>query len=203
MKVKEIKVKELPELDDEFAKDVSEYETLEELKASIRNRIKEKNDKRAKDEMIDAILEKIAQATEIDIPEPMIENQINYYVEDVVRNLQYFGMTYEKYLEAIGKTDKEFREQFRERATKAIRNNLILEKIAKVENIQATDEELEKELERLAKMYNLEVEKLKERLSEDDIEYIKEGIILNKAIDFIYENAKIISEETQSESQPE
>ncbi|AZT91038.1 trigger factor [Caldicellulosiruptor changbaiensis] len=203
VKVKEIKVKELPELDDEFAKDVSEYETLEELKASIRNRIKEKNDKRAKDEMIDAILEKIAQATEIDIPEPMIENQINYYVEDVVRNLQYFGMTYEKYLEAIGKTDKEFREQFRERATKAIRNNLILEKIAKVENIQATDEELEKELERLAKMYNLEVEKLKERLSEDDIEYIKEGIILNKAIDFIYENAKIISEETQSENQPE
>ncbi|WAM31159.1 trigger factor [Caldicellulosiruptor naganoensis] len=201
VKVKEIKVKELSELDDEFAKDVSEYETLEELKASIRNRIKEKNDQRAKDEMIDAILEKIAENTQIDIPEPMIENQINYYVEDVARNLQYFGMTYEKYLEAIGKTDKEFREQFRERATKAVRNNLILEKIAKVENIQATDEELEKELERLAKMYNLEVEKLKERLSEDDIEYIKEGIILNKAIDFIYENAKIISEEAQSENQ--
>ncbi|AEM74175.1 trigger factor [Caldicellulosiruptor acetigenus] len=200
-KVKDIKVKELPELDDEFAKDVSEFETLEELKQSIRNRIKEKNDQRAKDEMIDAILEKIAQNTSIDIPEPMIENQINYYVEDVARNLQYFGMTYERYLQAIGKTDAEFRSQFRERAEKAVRNNLILEKIAKVENIQATEEELQKELERLAKMYNLEVDKLKERLSEDDIEYIKEGIILNKAIDFIYENAKIISEEPQGENQ--
>ncbi|WP_416358928.1 trigger factor [Caldicellulosiruptor danielii] len=201
VKVKDIKVKELPELDDEFAKDVSEFETLEELKASIRNRIKEKNDQRAKDEMIDAILEKIAQNTSIDIPEPMIENQISYYVEDVARNLQYFGMTYERYLQAIGKTDAEFRSQFRERAEKAVRNNLILEKIAKVENIQATEEELQKELERLAKMYNLEVDKLKERLSEDDIEYIKEGIILNKAIDFIYENAKIISEEPQGENQ--
>jgi len=201
VKVKDIKVKEIPELDDEFAKDVSEFETLEELKASIRNRIKEKNDQRAKDEMIDAILEKIAQNTSIDIPEPMIENQINYYIEDVARNLQYFGMTYERYLQAIGKTDAEFRSQFRERAEKAVRNNLILEKIAKVENIQATDEELQKELERLAKMYNLEVDKLKERLSEDDIEYIKEGIILNKAIDFIYENAKIISEGVQGENQ--
>lgn len=201
VKVKDIKVKELPELDDEFAKDVSEFETLEELKQSIRNRIKEKNDQRAKDEMIDAILEKIAQNTSIDIPEPMIENQINYYVEDVARNLQYFGMTYERYLQAIGKTDAEFRSQFRERAEKAVRNNLILEKIAKVENIQATEEDLQKELERLAKMYNLEVDKLKERLSEDDIEYIKEGIILNKAIDFIYENAKIISEEPQGENQ--
>lgn len=198
VRLKNIKVKEVPELDDEFAKDVSEFETLEELKQSIRNRIKEKNDQKAKDEMIEAILDKIAQNTPIDIPEPMIENQINYYVEDVVKNLKYFGLTYERYLEVAGKTDKEFREQFRERATKAVRNNLILEKIAKVENIQATQEELDKELERLAKTYNMDIEKFKERLTDDDIEYIKEGIILNKAIDFIFENAKIIDEEQLS-----
>ncbi|MEZ0535627.1 trigger factor [Caldicellulosiruptoraceae bacterium PP1] len=195
--LKEIKVKELPELDDEFAKDVSEFETLAELKEDIRKKFSEKNKEKEKDEMTSKILDKIAENTPIDIPDSMIENQIDYYIEESERTMRYFGYTLDSYLKAVNKTIEEYRQQFKDRAYIAVRNNLLLEKIAKVENIEANEEEIQKEIEKLASSYKMEVEKFRENLKPDDIEYIKEGIIINKALDLIYNSAKIVEKNTE------
>lgn len=184
--VKEIKEKELPDLDDEFAKDVSEFETLEDLKKDIRKKLEERAAHRAKHETEDEVIKKVTELSEIDIPEVMIEKQIDSMVRDFEMQLMYQGLKLEGYLEHYKKSMEEFRDGLRDEATERVRTQLTLEKVSQVEGVTASEEELDKELEEMAKRYKMEdIEKFKESMGEDELNYIRESIIIRKTVDFL------------------
>ena len=188
--VKEVKEKELPDLDDEFAKDVSEFDTLDELKADIRTKLEERAAHRAKHETEDEVIKKVTELSEIDIPEVMIEKQIDAMVRDFEIQLMYQGIKLDDYLTYIKQSMEDFRAGLEDGATERVRTQLTLEKISKVEGITETEEELNKEIEELAKRYKQEdMEKFKKSLGEDELNYMKESIIIRKTIDFLVENA--------------
>ena len=188
VKVNEIQYKEMPELDDEFAKDVSEFETLAEYKESVEKRLKEAAEKRAQREMENALIDKVAEGTEIDIPNGMIETQIDNMVEDMSYRIQNMGISFEQYLHYMGTTVDQIREQYREEATKTVKAQLVLEKISVVEAIEATDDEIEAEYAKLADEAKLEVEKVKEMFAHDN-SYVKGRIVSAKTIDLLKDNA--------------
>lgn len=184
--VKEIKEKELPDLDDEFAKDVSEFETLEDLKKDIRKKLEERAAHRAKHETEDEVIKKVTELSEIDIPEVMIEKQIDSMVRDFEMQLMYQGLKLEGYLDYYNKSMEEFRDGLRDEATERVRTQLTLEKVSQVEGVTASEEELDKELEEMAKRYKMEdIEKFKKSMGEDELNYIRESIIIRKTVDFL------------------
>lgn len=189
--IHEIKEKELPELDDELAKDVSEFDTLEELKNDIKNRLEESSKNREEAENQNNVLAKVVEASEVEIPEVMIERQVDSEVNDFSYRLQFQGLDINKYFELTNTTMEDLRSQMKENAEKVVRNDLILEAIAKAEGIEPTDEEIDNEIEKMAKQYNQEADKLKKSLRESDMDYIKMGIINKKTLDFLLENAKL------------
>lgn len=188
VKVNEIQYKEMPELDDEFAKDISEFETFAEYKASTEARLKEAAEKRAEREMENALIDKIADGTEIDIPNGMIETQIDNMVEDMGYRIQGMGISFEQYLQYMGTTMDKIREQYREEATKTVKAQLVLEKISIVEAIEATAEEMEAEYTKLADEAKLELDKVKEMFARDD-SYVKGRVVSGKTIDMLKSNA--------------
>jgi len=189
--VNEIKVKELPEVDDEFVKDVSEFETLEELKADIRENLEKEAKDRAERELRDKILQKAVDNTEIDIPEVMVENEIDEMLRDFDFQLRYQGIDLETYLQFTNTKIEDLRKQMAKDAYNRVKTSLVLEAIGKKENIQVTDEDLEEELERFAKENNRTVEEVKKTLKPANIEYIMASLKVRKTIDFIVEHAKI------------
>lgn len=192
VKIKEIKEKEVPTLDDEFAKDVSEFDTLEELKFDIKTKMIKQKEEESQNELENNLIDKICESSKIDIPEAMIESQIDSSVNDFAYRLRYQGLDIQKYLEANKMTMEDFRKQFRSNAEKLVRSELILEAISKIENIVVENKDMDEEIELLAKSYNKSTEDFKEKLNEEDFEYIKSGLTKKKALDFIVENAKII-----------
>ncbi len=188
--VHEIKAKDLPELDDELAKDVSEFDTLDELKADIKKDLQEKAERQQKANFENAVIEKVCDNAEVETPQVLIEGQIDTSVSEFGQRLSYQGLDLEKYLELTGVQMSDFREQFTEDAEKLAKAELVLEAISKEEAIEANDEDLEKQLEEIAKQYNQKIEDVKKRFGEDDLDYIKMGIIKRKTIDFLVENAK-------------
>ena len=189
--VKEIRVKELPELDDEFAKDVSEFETLEEYRSDIRKKLLEMAEHRAHHENEDKVIEKVVENSTVDIPPVMTEKHLDRLVEDYGMRLMYQGLSLEKYLEISGMDMNSFREQFRERAEQDVKTQLVLDKISKVEAIVPTDEETDGEIRRLADNYGQKEEEFRQHLKPDDIEYIRSTLVTRKTIDFLLENAKL------------
>lgn len=184
--VKEIKEKELPDLDDEFAKDVSEFETLEDLKKDIRKKLEERAAHRAKHETEDEVIKKVTELSEIDIPEVMIEKQIDSMVRDFELQLMYQGLKLEGYLDYYNKSMEEFRDGLRDEATERVRTQLTLEKVSQVEGVTASEEELDKELEEMAKRYKMEdIEKFRKSMGEDELNYIRESIIIRKTVDLL------------------
>ncbi len=184
--VKEIKEKELPDLDDEFAKDVSEFETLEDLKKDIRKKLEERAAHRAKHETEDEVIKRVTELSEIDIPEVMIEKQIDSMVRDFEMQLMYQGLKLEGYLDYYKKSMEEFRDGLRSEATERVRTQLTLEKVSQAEGITASEEELDKELEEMAKRYKMEdIEKFKKSMGEDELNYIRESIIIRKTVDLL------------------
>jgi trigger factor len=184
--VKEIKEKELPDLDDEFAKDVSEFETLEDLKKDIRKKLEERAAHRAKHETEDEVIKRVTELSEIDIPEVMIEKQIDSMVRDFEMQLMYQGLKLEGYLDYYKKSMEEFRDGLKSEATERVRTQLTLEKVSQAEGITASEEELDKELEEMAKRYKMEdIEKFKKSMGEDELNYIRESIIIRKTVDFL------------------
>jgi len=184
--VKEIKEKELPDLDDEFAKDVSEFETLEDLKKDIRKKLEERAAHRAKHETEDEVIKKVTELSEIDIPEVMIEKQIDSMVRDFEMQLMYQGLKLEGYLDYYNKSMEEFRDGLKSEATERVRTQLTLEKVSQVEGVTASEEELDKELEEMAKRYKMEdIEKFKKSMGEDELNYIRESIIIRKTVDLL------------------
>lgn len=190
VKIKEIKVKELPELDDDFAQDVSEFNTLDEYKESIKTTIKENKEKELKTARENEIVDKIIEGATMDIPEPMIEAQVNQMAEDFAQRIQYQGLSIEQYFQFTGMDAKKFIESLKPQAVKRIQSRLVLEAVVKAEKIEVTEEELEKELTEMASKYQMEVEKLKELVGEKEKEQIKDDIAVQKAVDFVVESAK-------------
>ncbi len=189
VKLHEIKKKELPELDDEFAKDVSEFDTLKELKDSIKEKLEEENKNKAKYETEDAAVKAVCDNVEIDIPSGMIETEIDNMTREIEQRLSYQGMKLENYLQMIGKTNEEFRKEYEEQAKTSVKNRLVLEAIIKAENIEADDEKVNEKIKEMSQMYGQKEEELKG--NEAFVSYIKETLKTEKAVEFIVENAKI------------
>ena len=190
VKLHEIKKKELPKLDDEFAKDVSEFDTLEELKASIKEKLKNDHKQREKYETEGAAIKAVSEEAKIDIPSGMIDLEIENMIKDFEQRLAYQGLNMEQYLKMVGKTEEELKKEYEPQATDAIKSRLTIEAIKKAEKIEANEKEIEEKLKEMAKNYGKKVEEINENESLKN--YIKEGIESEKAIEFIVKNAKFV-----------
>ncbi|EQI84598.1 trigger factor [Clostridioides difficile P2] len=191
VKINDVKVKELSALDDEFAKDTSEFDSLDELKADVRAKLEEEAKNRADAETRNSVVEKVAENTEIEIPEVMIQHQIDNMLNELNYQLQYQGFGLQQLLEMTGRTMEELREERKEDAKKLVKSSLVLEAITKAEGIEATEEEFKAELEKMASAYNMEVEKIEASLRDADKEDIKGQIKIRKTIDLLVDNATI------------
>ena len=191
IKVHEIKAREYPELNDDFASEVSDFDTMEEYRNDVRTRLEKAAEDRTKAETENAIVDKAAEAAEIDIPDAMIEAQIDRMVNDFAQRLSYQGMNMEMYLQYTGSNMEKFREGFKEQAQKQVRVSLVLEEIAKTEGIEANQEELDQKIADLGKQYNMETEKLQELLRPEDLDGLKQEIALTKTIEMLVNKAKI------------
>ena len=189
VKLHEIKKKELPKLDDEFAKDVSEFDTLEELKTDIKNKMEKDNEQKAKYETEEAAIKAVCDNVKIDIPSGMVDMEVDHMIQDISQRLSYQGLKLDQYLKMIGKTEEEVRKEYEPQAIEAIKSRLTLEAIRNAEKIEASEEEIKEKLEEMAKNYGKKVEEIQD--NEDLKNYIKEGRESEKAIDFIVKNAKI------------
>jgi len=189
--VNDVKKKELPVIDDEFAKDVSEFDTLEEYKEDLRKKLTDAAEHRAKHELENKLIEKIVDNAKVEIPKVMVDKQLDANMREFDASLRYQGFSLEQYLQMAQMDIDTFREQGREMAEKEVKTQLVLEKISQVENIQASDEEFEEEVKKLSEKYQKDKEEFMKLLRDDDIEYIKSTIIARKTIDFLVENAKI------------
>jgi trigger factor len=191
VKVNSVKRKELPELDDEFAKDTSEFETLAELKEDTKKKLVEENEKSAEAEVKNLVIEKVVEGIEVDLPEAMIESEIDNMVKDFDFQLRYQGLDIEKYFEYTNSKEEDLREQMKEEAEKRVKVQVAIEAIAKEESVTVTDEDLEEEIEKISKLQNTTVEEVKKLLKEENYEYIKENLVTQKTMDFLVENAKV------------
>lgn len=189
-KVNEIKYKELPAVDDEFVKDISEFDTLDEYKADIRDKLEKAAETKAKNENENNVISEVAKNAEIEIPKVMVEKQIDAHIRDFEQRLMYQGMKLEQYLPMIGSSMEDMRAQFAENSEKEVRAQLTIEAIGKAEAIEATEEELDEKIKELAENYKKDPEEIKGMLQENDYDYMKDQIIYEKAINFIVENAK-------------
>ena len=189
VKVHEIKKKEMPKINDELAKDISEFDTISELKASIREKQEKDNETRAKYETQDEAIEIVCNNAKVDIPSGMIEAETENMEKDMEQRLSYQGMKLDDYLQMIGKTREAFKEEYKPQAEKQVKSRLVLEAIAKDAKIEPTDEEVSNKISEMAKMYGQKEEEVKK--NEQLIEYVKESLKSEKTIDFIVSNAKI------------
>ena len=187
--IHEIKAKELPEIDDEFAAEVSEFDTLEEYKADIKAKIKEQKASEGKTKQEDKVVEQAVKNAEYEIPKAMIETQALQMVEDFGQRIQSQGLTMEQYFQFTGMTADKMLEEMRPQAIKRIETRLVLEAIAKAENIEISDEKLDEELAKMAEAYKMEVDKLKEFMSDNEKKQMKEDMAVQEAVTFLVENA--------------
>jgi len=188
VKLHELKKKELPELDDEFAKDVSEFDTIEELKNSIKERLENQNKDREKYEKQDAAIRAVVETIEVDIPSGMIETETENMMKDFEQRISYQGLKMEQYLKMMGKTESEFKKEYEPQAIEAIKSRLAIEAIVKAEKLEAGEDEIKEKIEEMAKNYGREAKDLEE--NENVKNYIKQGIESEKAMDFLVENSK-------------
>lgn len=191
VKVNDVKVKEVPALDDEFARDTTEFETLAELRADVKAKLEEQAKNAADAEMRNALVEKVSANTEVEVPEAMVQHQIDNMLMELNYQLQYQGLNLEQLLQMTGRGLDELREERRADAERLVKSSLVLEAIAEKENVEANDADVDAELEKMAAMYNMEVEKIKSSLRETDIEDIKGQIKIRKTLDLLVENATI------------
>ena len=190
VKVNEIKKKELPTLDDEFAKDVSEFDTLKELKESIKEKQQKQNDERAKYETQDAVIKAVCENVKVDIPSGMIETETENMLKDMEQRLSYQGLKLDQYLQMMGKTREEMQKEYEPQAVEAIKSRLALEAVIKAEKIEVADVDVDEKIKEMAKNYGRENDE--EFLKNENVRnYIKQGLESEKAIEFLVENAKI------------
>ena len=188
--VKKVEAKELPELDDDFSQDVSEFDTLAEYKEDVKKNLTEKKEKAARTAKENAAVDKAIENAEMDIPDAMLNTQVRQMLDDFSRRMQSQGLTMEQYFQFTGMTLEKMQEEMKPQALKRIQTRLVLEKIAEVENIQPTDEEVEEEFKKMADAYKMEVEKIKELLGDRELEQMKKDMAVQKAVTLIADEAK-------------
>ena len=184
-----IKEKEMPELDDEFASEVSECETLEDYKAEVKKKIKERKETEGKEKKENQAVDQAVENAEMDIPQPMIDLQVRQMADDFARRIQQQGLTVEQYFQFTGLTEEKMMEELKPQAEKRIKTRLVLEAIAKAENIEVSDERLDEELQKMADAYQMEIEKIKEFMGENEKAQMKEDIAVQEAVTLITEAA--------------
>ena len=192
-----IKAKEVPALDDEFVKDVSEFDTLDELKADIKNKMEERNANRSKVELEDELFKTVAKNAEIDVPESMIEHEVEHMVSEYNWRLQMQGMNLDTYLKMLNQDINTFKAQFKETATERVRIQLVLEKISEIEKIEADESAVNEKIAKMAENYGQSVEDFSKNLRDEDKKYIAEEARIQKIADFLTANAKL-TEVTES-----
>ena len=189
IKLHEIKKQEMPEINDELAKDISEFDTLAELKASIKEKLENENQTKAKYETEDEAIEAVCKNAKVEIPSGMIETETDNMEKDIEARLSYQGMKLEDYLQMIGKTKQEFRDEYKEQAEKQVKTRLVLEAVAKDAKIEVSEEDISAKVSEMAKAYGQKEEDVKN--NEQLINYVKESLKTEKTIEFIVSNAKI------------
>ena len=185
----EVKRKELPELDDEFVQDISEYDTVDQYKEALKKRIAERKENTAKSAKEEAVIDKVIEAAKMDIPEAMIESQTRQMAQDFANRIRQQGLSPEQYFQFTGMTPDAFMENLRPQALKRIQSRLVLEAIVKAEKIEASEEDFNKELEEMSKSYNMEIEKLREAIGEEEKKSMMADLAVSKAVDFIRDAA--------------
>ena len=188
--VKKIEAKELPELDDDFAKDVSEFDTLAEYKEHVKTNLVERKENEAKRAKEDAAVDKVIENAQMDIPEAMLQTQCRQMLDDFSRRMQSQGLSMDQYFQFTGMTAEKMMEDMKPQALKRIQTRLVLEKVAEVENIQPTEEEVNEEISKMAEAYKMEADKLKELLGERELEQMKKDMAVQKAVTVIADAAK-------------
>jgi len=190
-KVHEIKEKEVPAIDDDFVKDVSEFDTLDELKASNKEELQKAAEARAEDQMKNSVIEKIFEANDIDVPNAMVEEEINSSLQQFDQQLRVQGMDLNTYIQYMGEDMESFRENIREDAFKKTKTRMLVAKIVDQEEFEVSEDEIKEYLEDMAKQYGMEVDKLVEAIGPQNIETVSGDLKMRKAIDFVYDNAVI------------
>ena len=188
--VKKVEAKELPELDDDFAQDVSEFDTLAEYKEDIKKNLTEKKEKEARAEKENAAVDKAIENAQMEIPDAMVDTQVRQMINDFASRMQSQGLTMEQYFQFTGMTVEKMQEEMKPQALKRIQTRLVLEKIAEVENIQPTEEEVNEEISKMAEMYKMEADKLKELLGDRELEQMKKDMAVQKAVTLVADEAK-------------
>ncbi len=187
--VKEIKVKDLPELDDEFAQDVSDFETMAEYKADVEKKLLENKEAALKREKEEDVVNKIVEGATMEIPEPMVDTQVRQMAQEFAQRIQSQGLSLQQYMQFTGLTPEKMTEEMKPQALKRIQSRLVLEAVVKAENIEATEEDIQKELENMASMYQMEADKLKELIGEEEQKQIGMDIAVQKAVEFVVDAA--------------
>ena len=201
--VKAIKEKQLPELNDEFASDVSEFETLQEYREDARKKLVERKTAEAKAKKEDEAVKAVIEDSEMELPEAMIETQQRQIVNDFAQRLQMQGLSMEQYLQYTGSSVEKMMEQVKPQAEERIKSRLVLEAVAAAEKLEATDEEFETELKKMADQYKMEVEKIKGMISEKEQKQIRDDLAVQKAADFVVENSKEAAKKASKASEDE
>lgn len=203
VKVLGITEKQLPEIDDDFAQDTTEFDSLAEYKDDIKAKLLEEKEETAKNAMENALVEKAVENAQMDIPDAMIDSQVDQMVQEFQQRVSYQGISFEQYLQFTGQTLDAMKESMRPEAVRRIQSSLVLEAIVAAENIEASDEDLEKEFERMASMYQMDVEQIKSFMQDSQKENMKSDIAIQKAVDFLREQAVVTeaSEELDYEAE--
>ncbi len=189
VKLNGIKVKELPEVDDEFAQDVSDFDTLDEYKADLKNKLIENKKAAIKRELEDKVIGQIIDNAQMEIPEPMVEAQTRQMTQEFGQNLRAQGLSLEQYMQLTGYTPQQLIDELKPQALKRIQSRLVLEAVVAAEGIEASDEEYDKEIETIATMYNTEADKLKEQFSDEEKEQVRMDVAVQKAVEFVVDAA--------------
>ena len=190
VKINEIRAKELPELNDEFVQDVSEFDTMAEYREDVKKKLVERKENAAKGTKEDEAIQKIIDKSKMEIPEAMIDMQAENMIEEFAQRIASQGMSFEQYLQFSGMTIDKLKEQVRPEAVQRIQSSLVLEQIAKEENIVATDEDVDAEVEKMASMYGMKAEDLKNYMGDSEKESMKRDIAVKKAVEFVMANVK-------------
>ena len=190
--VKEIKKKELPELNDEFASEVSEFETLDEYKTDLKAKLEEKKKKEAATQNEDKVVEAVVANASMDIPDPMVNGQVETMVQDYARRMQSQGISLDDYMKFTGMKLDDLKEQMKPQAIRRIQTRLVLEAVAKAEDIQISDERLDEELQKMADAYKMDVAKLKEYMGENEKNQMRQDLAVQAAVDLLVAEAKLV-----------
>lgn len=199
-KVHEVKEEEMPEIDDEFAKDTSEYDTLDELKESLRGDIAKRKESQAENQMKDKVIESLYDANDLDVPDVMVQDEVDAMIRESEQQLSMQGIQLEQYLQMLGKEMADFREDIKEEAYRRVKTRMLVQAVVEAEDIQATEEELNEQIELMAIQYQMEADKVREMLGPQNMVYLESDIKMRNAIQFMYDNA-VITEPTEKDEE--